>query len=68
MIVDGKPQEHKTNAITTDELIEGLKKQGLISDKDKVEVEKGEISAKGVELDVVRAKILCFTTMPRTST
>ena len=56
MIVDGKPQEHKTNAITTDELIEGLKKQGLISDKDKVEVAKGKIPAKGIELDVVRAK------------
>lgn len=56
MVIDGQAEEHKTNAVTTDELIEGLKEQGLISDKDKVEVKKGKISADGVKVDVVRAK------------
>lgn len=56
LVIDGKSQEHKTNAITSDELVKGLKKQGLISDKDKVEVAKGKLSAKGTKVNVVTAK------------
>lgn len=56
MVVDGVAQSLKTNALNADELIEGLKEQGLISDKDKVTVPEGKIGADGVKVDIVRAK------------
>lgn len=56
MVIDGITKNLKTNAVDTKELIEGLKEQGLIADRDKVSVAEGKISTDGVKLDIVRAK------------
>nr|WP_162933266.1 ubiquitin-like domain-containing protein [Corynebacterium lactis] len=61
LVVDGKPTEVKTNAVTVDELLKSLASDKSVGTQDRVKAPVGKIPAEGLKLEVTRAKKVVLT-------